>query len=80
MYFKKWNYGIIILGVGYNAHRNFSDIHGNKEALTAIIEDIKKENIDEVICLGDTIGIGPNPKECLDLIINNNIKMVFRKL
>ncbi|MBR3661555.1 MAG: metallophosphoesterase family protein [Bacilli bacterium] len=58
----------------------FSDIHGNKEALTAIIEDIKKENIDEVICLGDTIGIGPNPKECLDLIINNNIKMVFRKL
>ncbi len=55
----------------------FSDIHGNKEALNSIIEDIKKENIKEIICLGDTIGIGPNPKECMDLIINNNIKMVL---
>lgn len=55
----------------------FSDIHGNKEALESIIEDIKKENIDEIICLGDTLGIGPNPKECMDLIINNNIKMVL---
>ena len=55
----------------------FSDIHGNKEALESIIEDIKKENIDEIICLGDILGIGPNPKECMDLIINNNIKMVL---
>ena len=55
----------------------FSDIHGNKEALEAIIADIKKENIDEVICLGDTIGIGPNPKECMDLIIENNIKTLW---
>lgn len=55
----------------------FSDIHGNKEALTAIINDIKKEKIDEVICLGDIIGIGPNPKECLDIIIDNNISTVL---
>ena len=55
----------------------FSDIHGNREALTSIIEDIKNEKINEIICLGDTIGIGPNPKECMDLIINNNIKMVL---
>lgn len=55
----------------------FSDIHGNKEALESIIKDIKKENIKEIICLGDVIGIGPNPKECLDIIIDNNIKMVF---
>jgi len=31
----------------------FSDIHGNREALTSVIEDIKKENINEIICLGD---------------------------
>ena len=55
----------------------FSDIHGNKEALNSIINDIKKENIDEIICLGDTIGIGPNPKECMDMIIDNNIKTVY---
>ena len=54
-----------------------SDIHGNKEALLSIINDIKSLSIDEVICLGDIIGIGPNPSECLDLIINNNIKTVL---
>ncbi|MBQ6497152.1 MAG: metallophosphatase family protein [Bacilli bacterium] len=55
----------------------FSDVHGNKEALTSIIEDINKENIDEIICLGDSIGIGPNPSECMDMIIDNNVKMVL---
>ena len=55
----------------------FSDIHGNREALKAILDDIKNENIDEVICLGDIIGIGPNPKECMDMIINSNIKMIL---
>lgn len=55
----------------------FSDIHGNREALISIIKDIKKEGIKKIICLGDTIGIGPNPKECMDIIVDNNIKMVL---
>ena len=55
----------------------FSDVHGNIEALTSVLQDIKKENIDEVICLGDTIGIGPYPKECLDIIIENNIQYIL---
>lgn len=55
----------------------FSDIHSNFEVLSAIMNDINKNNFDEVICLGDTLGLGPNPKECLDLIINSNIKMIL---
>ena len=55
----------------------FSDIHGNLEALKEILKDIEKENIDEIICLGDIIGIGPDSKSCLDLIINNNIKLIL---
>ena len=55
----------------------FSDIHGNLQALESIIKNIKEKRIDKVYCLGDVIGIGPNPKECLDLIINNNIEMVL---
>lgn len=55
----------------------FSDIHGNLQSLKAILNDIKNQNIDKIICLGDVIGIGPNPKECLDLIIENNIEMVL---
>ena len=54
----------------------FSDIHANLQALEAIIEDIKKQNVDRIICLGDIISKGPNPKECLDLIIENNIEML----
>ena len=55
----------------------FSDIHGNREALVAILADAQQSGIDETICLGDTIGIGPNPRECLDLIIDNNVAMVL---
>ncbi len=43
-----------------------SDIHANLEALEAVLEDMRKHNIKEVICLGDVIGYGPNPLECLD--------------
>ena len=38
----------------------FTDIHGNYEALKSIVGDIKKDNFDEVICLGDLTGIGPS--------------------
>ena len=54
-----------------------SDIHGNTPALTSIIEDIKLNNIDRIIYLGDAIGIGPEPDKCLDLIIENNMEMVL---
>lgn len=55
----------------------FSDIHGNLEALESIICDIKKNNFDKIYFLGDAISKGPNPKECLDLIIKNNINIVL---
>ncbi len=54
-----------------------TDIHSNLEALEAILNDIKTQNIDEIICLGDTIGIGKNSKECIDLLINNHVKSVL---
>ncbi|MHC4131721.1 MAG: metallophosphoesterase family protein [Planctomycetota bacterium] len=46
-----------------------SDIHSNLEALSIVFEDIEKRGIKKIYCLGDVIGYGPNPKECLDLII-----------
>ena len=54
-----------------------SDIHGNLEAFKSVLDDIKEQKIDEIICLGDTINIGPNSKECVDLLIENNIKSVL---
>jgi len=44
-----------------------SDIHANLEALTAVLDDIQKRGIDEVWCVGDIVGYGPNPCECLQL-------------
>jgi predicted phosphodiesterase len=55
----------------------FSDIHGNLEALNAILSSIKGEEYDEVICLGDVIGLGPSSKECLQTIMENKIKLVL---
>jgi diadenosine tetraphosphatase ApaH/serine/threonine PP2A family protein phosphatase len=43
-----------------------SDIHGNLEALTAVLARLEPE--DGLLCLGDTVGYGPNPNECVALI------------
>ncbi len=43
-----------------------SDIHGNLEALTAVLQDIESQGVEEICCLGDVIGYGPNPRECIE--------------
>jgi predicted phosphodiesterase len=45
-----------------------SDIHANIEALEAVIADIKTQKADEILCLGDIVGYGANPNECIDLV------------
>jgi diadenosine tetraphosphatase ApaH/serine/threonine PP2A family protein phosphatase len=45
-----------------------SDIHANLEALDASLADIRKQGADEIICLGDIVGYGANPNECVDRI------------
>lgn len=42
-----------------------SDIHGNLEALAAVMERLASERIDRYLCLGDTIGYGADPAACL---------------
>ena len=46
-----------------------SDIHSNLEALTAVLNDIREQSITEVTCLGDIVGYGPNPCECIDVVM-----------
>jgi predicted phosphodiesterase len=45
-----------------------SDIHSNLEALQAVLADIGTQGIDEIICLGDVVGYGPNPNECVEIV------------
>lgn len=46
-----------------------SDIHGNLEALEAVMNDIKERNVDKIYCLGDLVGYGPNPEEVVRKLI-----------
>lgn len=52
-----------------------SDVHGNLEALTAVFERIGPD--DGVLCLGDIVGYGPNPNECLALLRNRATSTVL---
>ncbi len=45
-----------------------SDIHANLQAWTAVENDLARVKPDQVICLGDIIGYGPNPVEVLERV------------
>jgi len=45
-----------------------SDIHGNLEALTAAMQSLEKRRVERLYCLGDVVGYGANPSECLELV------------
>jgi predicted phosphodiesterase len=45
-----------------------SDIHANDDALEAVLADIEAQAVDEIFCLGDIVGYGANPNECVDLV------------
>lgn len=42
-----------------------SDIHANVDALDVVLEDIKGQEVDRIVCLGDIVGYGPQPNECV---------------
>ena len=45
-----------------------SDIHSNLHALDAVLADIEREQPDDLWCLGDVVGYGPRPNECVDRV------------
>ena len=48
-----------------------SDIHANLEALTVVLDDIRRHGYGEIYCLGDVVGYGPDPVACTDLVRRN---------
>jgi predicted phosphodiesterase len=54
-----------------------ADIHANLEAFIAVLEDIEKLNaVEKIWCLGDIVGYGPNPHECIELLQETNFTCV----
>ncbi|MEO0651838.1 MAG: metallophosphoesterase family protein [Planctomycetota bacterium] len=45
-----------------------SDLHANRESLEAVFAHIEAQQVDEVVCLGDVVGYGPEPEFCVDLV------------
>ena len=50
-----------------------SDIHGNLEALDAVLEDVYSQGIEKIVCIGDLIGYGPNPEEVIQKVRQVNV-------
>lgn len=46
-----------------------SDIHGNLEALTQVLDACDRHQLDKILCLGDVVGYGADPARCLALIV-----------
>ena len=54
-----------------------ADIHANLEALSAVLADAREHGaVDEIWCLGDTVGYGPDPNACLDTVLSMNHVLV----
>jgi diadenosine tetraphosphatase ApaH/serine/threonine PP2A family protein phosphatase len=47
-----------------------SDVHSNLEALSAVLADLDALGVRDVRCLGDVVGYGPSPLECVDLVMS----------
>lgn len=54
-----------------------SDVHGNLPALEAVLKKIDTYKPDQWLCLGDIVGYGPFPAECIDIIKDRNIPTVM---
>jgi putative phosphoesterase len=55
----------------------FSDIHGNLPALEAVLDDIRRQDVHAVYCLGDLVGYGASPNEVADRIRADGIPTVM---
>lgn len=51
-----------------------SDIHANVEALQAVLDDLDRRGVRTVFCLGDVVGYGASPRECVDLLVERGVR------
>lgn len=54
-----------------------SDIHGNLEALQAVLEDARSESVTGIVCLGDVVGYGADPNACMETVWNEAMATVL---
>jgi len=53
-----------------------ADIHSNLEALTTVFSHMESRAVERIVCLGDIIGYGPNPRECLEMLFRSEVAIM----
>ena len=53
-----------------------ADIHSNIEALSVVLDHMRSKGVDRIVCLGDIIGYGPNPRECLSQLFRSEVAIM----
>ena len=53
-----------------------ADIHANRDALSAVLADIDARGIGRIVCLGDVVGYGPEPDECVAMLADRDVPCV----
>ena len=46
----------------------FGDVHGNLEALGAVLADMEDQQVSHPLCIGDLVGYNANPSECVEVV------------
>lgn len=54
-----------------------SDVHGNAPALMAVLQKIDVLGADQILCMGDVVGYGPEPDQCIDLLRERGVACVL---
>lgn len=65
-----------------------SDIHSNRPAWQAVLDDIARQGVDAVACLGDVVGYGPRPRavlesvreHCANIVLGNHDAVIAGRL
>lgn len=55
----------------------FSDVHGNRLALEAVLADLQERAIDRIYCLGDLVGYGADPNGVIDLLSARGVQSIL---
>jgi len=54
-----------------------SDIHSNVQALQAVLEKIDEANVQDIYCLGDIVGYGADPADCINIVKSRCVATVL---
>jgi predicted phosphodiesterase len=55
----------------------FSDVHANSVALRAVLQDIERQDVTDIFCLGDLVGYGPDPNGVVALLRERGIRCLL---